>query len=59
MIMTDKKPKLRKRDLQKERQRLINLLYYYVKDDEKDLIIQRQISFIDNELRILAEMKKK
>ena len=57
--MTDKKPKLRKRDLQKERQRLINLLYYYVKDDEKDLIIQRQISFIDNELRILAEMKKK
>lgn len=59
MIMTDKKPKLRKRDLQKERQRLINLLYYYVKDDDKDLIIQRQISFIDNELRILAEMKKK
>lgn len=55
----DKKPKLRRQDLVNEKQRLTNLLYYYRYDIGEDEILKKMIRNIDNELRILDEMKEK
>jgi len=55
----DKKPKLRRKDLIAEKQRLLNLLYYYRFDVGEDVILKQMIRNIDNEIRILDEMKDK
>ena len=59
MVIFDKKRNLRKKDLLAEKKRLERLLYYYKKSPDEDIIIERQIQFINNELRVLAESKKK
>ncbi len=54
MVIKRKKSYI-KRDLLAEKKRLQTLLYYYAKDEEKDLIIKHQLARIESELRVLEE----
>ena len=59
LAVKDKKPKLRRKDLLDEKQRLLNLKYYYKTENEDDIIINRMINHINTELRIMEEARSK
>lgn len=59
IAMSYRKPKLYRADLIKEKNRLQSLLYYYVDDLIMDRYIRRRLAFVEEEIRILDESKKK
>lgn len=59
LVFKYRKPKLRKADLIAEKKRLQNLLYFYVQDESMNKYINSRLRYVENELRVLEEQKRK